>query len=72
MSGIEVVGAIARLEPKIPTTPDSTWAVGPITLGSTEQAAAILTRAYTPDEVCELASGPSEVVQLFAAAIGRS
>jgi uncharacterized protein (TIGR03083 family) len=69
--GIEVVGAVARLEPIIPTTPDGTWSIGPIALGSTEQAAAILTRAHTADEVCELASGPSEAVQLFAAAIGR-
>jgi uncharacterized protein (TIGR03083 family) len=69
--GIEVVGAIARLELKIPTPPDGTWSIGPIALGSTEQTAAILTRAYSPDEVCELASGPSEVVQLFGAAIGR-
>jgi uncharacterized protein (TIGR03083 family) len=69
--GIEVVGAIARLEPKIPTLPDGTWSIGPIALGSTEQTAAILTRAYSPHEVCELASGPSEVVQLFGAAIGR-
>jgi uncharacterized protein (TIGR03083 family) len=69
--GIEVVGAIARLEPKVPTTPDGTWSIGPIALGSTEQTAAILTQAYSADEVCELASGPSEVVQLFGAAIGR-
>jgi hypothetical protein len=69
--GIEVVGAIARLEPDIPTDPDDTWSVGPISLGSAEQATAILTRAYTPDDVCELASGPSDVLRLFAAAIGR-
>jgi uncharacterized protein (TIGR03083 family) len=69
--GIEVVGAIARLEPKIPTTPDGTWSIGPISLGSTEQAAAILTRAYSREEVCELASGPPEVLQLFGAAVGR-
>ena len=69
--GIEVVGAIARLDPKIPTSPDTTWSIGPIAVGSAEQAAAILTRAHTPDEVCELASGPSEVVQLFAAAVAR-
>jgi uncharacterized protein (TIGR03083 family) len=69
--GIEVVGAIARLEPKIPTTPEGTWSIGPIALGSTEQTAAILTRAYGPDEVCELASGPFEILQLFGAAIGR-
>ena len=70
--GIEVVGAIARLEPDIPTVPDDTWLIGPISLGSTEQATAILTRAYTPDDVYELASGPSDVLQLLTAAIGRS
>lgn len=70
-AGSEVIGAIARLEPIVPTTPDGTWSIGPISLGSMEQAAAILTRAYTPDEVCEIAAGPSEVLQLFAAAIGR-
>ena len=40
-------------------------------LAPRSQAAPILTRAHTPDEVYELASGPSEVLQLFAAAIGR-
>lgn len=69
--GIEVVGAIARQEPKIPTTPDGTWSIGPIALGSTDQTADILTRAYSPEEVCEVASGPSEILQLFGAAIGR-
>jgi uncharacterized protein (TIGR03083 family) len=69
--GLEVLGAIARLDPKVPPGPDTTWSIGPIALGSAEQATAILTRAHTPDEVCELASGPPEVVQLFAAAIGR-
>ena len=69
--GIEIVGAIARLEPKLSTSPDATWSIGPIALGSAEQATAILTRAHTPEEVCELATGPSEVLQLFAAAIGR-
>ena len=70
--GIEVLGATARLDPKIPTSPDTTWSIGPIALGSAELATAILTRAHTPDEVCELVSGPPEIVQLFAAAIGRS
>ena len=69
--GVEVVGAIARLEPGIPTSTDDTWSIGPMGLGSAEQAAAIMTRAYTAEEVSELTSGPPEVVGLFAAAIGR-
>ena len=69
--GIEVVGAMARLEPEIPTSTYDAWSIGPIALGSADQAAPILTRAHTPEEVCELASGPSEILQLFAAAIGR-
>jgi uncharacterized protein (TIGR03083 family) len=69
--GIQVVGAIARMDPGVPRSEDGAWALGPVTLGSAEQAAAILTRAYTTDEVRELATGPSEVVRLLAAGIGR-
>ena len=45
--GIAVFGAIARLEPGIPTSPRATWSIGPMGLGSAERAAAILTRAHT-------------------------
>jgi uncharacterized protein (TIGR03083 family) len=69
--GIEVVGAIVRIEPGIPSSQDAAWALGPVTLGSAEQTAAILTRAYTAEEVGELAIGPSEIVRLLAARIGR-
>jgi hypothetical protein len=31
----------------------------------------VLTRAYTTEQVCELATGPSEVVRLLAAGLGR-
>jgi uncharacterized protein (TIGR03083 family) len=69
--GVEVVAAIARMEPGIPTSLDGLWAVGPVVFGPAEQAAAILTRAHTADEVRVLASGPSDLVQLLAAGLGR-
>jgi uncharacterized protein (TIGR03083 family) len=69
--GLEVVAAIARTEPGIPTSLDGPWAVGPVQLGPAEQAAAILTRAHTAEEVRELARGPSDLVQLLAAGLGR-
>jgi uncharacterized protein (TIGR03083 family) len=69
--GLEVVAAIARTEPGIPTSLNGPWALGPVQLGPAEQAAAILTRAHTGDEVRELASGPRDLVQLLAAGLGR-
>ena len=39
VSGIEVVGAIARIEPAIPTGGDGAWAAGPMVLGPAQQAA---------------------------------
>jgi uncharacterized protein (TIGR03083 family) len=71
MPGIEVVGAIARMETGVPETHDGAWALGAVTLGSAEQTAAILTRAYTSEELGALATGPSEVVRLLAAGLGR-
>jgi uncharacterized protein (TIGR03083 family) len=71
MPGVEVVAAIARMEPGIPTSVDGHWALGPVVLGSAEEAAAILTRAHAAEEVRELARGPSNLVQLLAAVIGR-
>ena len=69
--GIEVVGAIARMEPSVPADDTGAWAVGPMVLGPAQQAADILTRAHTPDEVRELASGPADMVGLLASALGR-
>lgn len=53
MPDIEVVGAIARMEPSIPASQDTAWALGPVTLGLAEQTAAILTRACTTEQVEE-------------------
>jgi uncharacterized protein (TIGR03083 family) len=69
--GIEVAAAAARVQPGIPTEPDGSWGVGPIELGHAQQAADILTRTYRAEEVRALASGPPELVELFAAVAGR-
>jgi uncharacterized protein (TIGR03083 family) len=69
--GIEVCAAIARMEPGIPTGPDGAWSIGPIVLGSGQQAADILTRAHPGEVVRGLLNGPADLVELFAAVAGR-
>lgn len=69
--GVEIAAAIAHLEPGRPTSPGDTWTLGPITLGSSQQAADILTRAHGAEAVRGLVTGPADVVELFAAAVGR-
>ncbi|HET6810789.1 MAG TPA: maleylpyruvate isomerase family mycothiol-dependent enzyme [Acidimicrobiales bacterium] len=69
--GIEVVGAIARMEPIVPGGEDGAWAVGPMVLGPAQQAADILTRGHTAAEIAALVSGPTDMVGLLAAALGR-
>jgi uncharacterized protein (TIGR03083 family) len=69
--GTEVVGAIARMEPVIPTDGDGGWAIGPMVLGPAQQAADVLTRAYTAEEVRTVVEGPAEMVALLAAVAGR-
>lgn len=69
--GIEVVGAIAGLEPGIPESHDGVWSLGPVQLGHTQQAAEILTRGHSAEEVQQLAKGPDDVVGLIATVAGR-
>lgn len=69
--GIEVVAAAGRVEPGIPTEDDGPWMLGPVELGPAQQAADILTRAHTADEVSRLVTGPPEAVELLAAIAGR-
>ena len=69
--GVEVAAAIARMEPGMPANPAGTWSLGPLVLGPAQQAADILTRAHTADEIRGLVAGPPEVVALFAAVAGR-
>lgn len=70
-AGVEVAGAIARLEPRIPATPDGLWGLGPVQLGSAQQTAEILTRGRTREEVEQLAEGPKDLVGLLASIAGR-
>ena len=69
--GVEVAAAAARTEPVRAAEPDGAWGIGPVVLGPAQQAADILTRAYAPDAVRALVSGPDEAVDLIAAAAGR-
>jgi hypothetical protein len=69
--GIEVAAVIGRLEPGIPTDPDGEWSLGAVVLGPAPQAANILTRGHTAEEVERLAQGPDEAVALLAAITGR-
>jgi hypothetical protein len=62
---------MARMEPRIPAIADEPWALGPLVLGPANQAADILTRAHTADELRRLLIGPAKIVELFAAAAGR-
>jgi uncharacterized protein (TIGR03083 family) len=69
--GMEVVGAIARMEPVIPADGEGGWAIGPMVLGPAQRAADVLTRAYTAEELRTVVEGPAELVALFAAVAGR-
>ncbi|MGQ0431010.1 MAG: maleylpyruvate isomerase family mycothiol-dependent enzyme [Microthrixaceae bacterium] len=70
--GTEVVAAAARVEPRILSGPDGTWALGSVVLGSAHQAANILTRAHTRAEIQRLVTGPSDAVELLATLAARS
>jgi uncharacterized protein (TIGR03083 family) len=70
-AGLEVVAAAARTEPGIPSEPDGTWHLGPVALGPAQQAADILTRAHTADEVRALVTGPDVAVDRCATLAGR-
>lgn len=69
--GIEVAAAAAGVEPGIPSGYVGSWSLGPVVLGPAQQAADVLTRAHTAEEVRSLASGPAAAVELLAAFAGR-
>jgi uncharacterized protein (TIGR03083 family) len=69
--GVEVAATVARVEPGKPADPDGVWTIGPVTLGPAQQAADILTRAHTADEVRHLLSGPADAVASLASFVGR-
>jgi len=70
--GVHVCAAIGRMVPGVPSGPEDSWRIGPITLGPAQQAADILTRAHTAAVVERLVEGPTGVVAAFAAAAGRT
>lgn len=70
-TGVEVAAAAAGVERRVPTDNDDTWALGPVVLGRSDQAADILTRRHTADEVRTLASGPAAALELLATFAGR-
>ena len=70
-TGIEVAAAMVQSEPVVPTGPEGVWGFGAIVLGPTQQAADILTRAHTADSIRRLARGPTEMVDLISAVVGK-
>ena len=71
VAGIEVVAAALRAEPVIPSGQDGEWALGQVVLGPAAQAAAILTRAYSTQEVRGLLRGPSGLLDRLAPVLGQ-
>ena len=69
--GMEVAATAAGTEASLPADEGGSWALGPVVLGAAPQAADILTRAHTADEIRSLASGPAEAVDLLANFAGR-
>jgi uncharacterized protein (TIGR03083 family) len=70
-TGIAVVAAMARMEPLIPADPEGDWGFGQVVLGPPQQAADIVTRALPAERIRELARGPADVIEVFAAVAGR-
>lgn len=66
--GVEVAASAAGVDA---THVDGTWALGPVSLGSSQQTADILTRAHTANEIRSLAAGPRSAVDLLAMFAGR-
>jgi uncharacterized protein (TIGR03083 family) len=69
--GVAVAGATSGVEPVVPADPHGSWALGPVVLGPALQAADILTRARTAEEIRGLASGPPQGVEMLAGFAGR-
>ncbi len=70
-AGVAVAAAAAGVEAGVPAAEGDPWTIGPVELGSPQQAADILTRAHTADAIRQIASGPTEAVDLLAFFAGR-
>lgn len=71
-AGVAVAAAVVGVEAGVPAAEGDPWTIGPIELGTPQEAADILTRAYTPDEIRQRASGPTEAVDLLVFFAGRT
>jgi uncharacterized protein (TIGR03083 family) len=69
--GLAVAGAASGVDPQEPVDPHGSWALGPVVLGPALEAADILTRARTAQEIRDLASGPPQGVERLAVFAGR-
>lgn len=67
-AGVEVVAAAAGAEPRHGS---DGWHIGSLALGGDQQAADVLTRAHTADELRALLDGPADAVDLAVAAFAR-
>jgi uncharacterized protein (TIGR03083 family) len=67
-TGADVVAAAAGVEAAVR---GDEWFIGALSLGDRQQAADILTRAHTADEVRTLVTGPPDAVALATASFGR-
>jgi len=70
-TGVAVVASMAYMEPVLPTNPEGVWGFGPVVLGPSQQAADIVTRAYTSERIRQMAKGPPDVIEVFATKLGR-
>lgn len=66
--GAEVAASAAGVDA---THVDGTWTLGPVSLGSSQQTADILTRGHTANEIRSLVDGPHDAVGLLATFAGR-
>jgi uncharacterized protein (TIGR03083 family) len=67
-AGLDVVAAAGGVAPG---RDGDLWTIGPVVLGDRQQAADLLTRGHTAEEVRQLVRGPADAVDLLAAAMGR-
>lgn len=73
--GHAIVATVAGfpIDVEVPSTadPQRPWSIGPIVLGTRQQAADVLTLGHSAAGVAALVEGPTELVEQFAARVGR-
>jgi uncharacterized protein (TIGR03083 family) len=69
--GLAVVATMAGADPDEPAEDGGAWRLGEVVLGPAGQAADLLTRRHSADEVRALVEGPEPAVARFAMAAGR-